>query len=227
MFNQNSKIMKNLLVLLFSFFVFSAFAQSGSGGRYDGSLKGQSLRGFLIDDKGDTVRGFFKIETHYYMQDGPWITPDKPELKNKNFIYKNVAYYEIENNTKWFSTVFTILKAPTDARRMTPDALLNVEEYGPITLYNYDFYNNKVDPPTEKVDTYMQLPNGDVIDLADVGLLMSFKKRMSSYVKDYPELATKILNKEKGYGILGINNIVREYNKWYMAKNPNYTLLKK
>jgi len=215
--------MKNILFISLILSVYSTYGQDG--GKYDGTLRGQHLRGFLIDDKGDTIRGSFKIGTQYYMQDYPAITPDKEELKNKNFNYKNVVYYEIEKNTKWFSTTFTKLKAPGDARRMTADALLHVLEYGPITMFDYNFYDDKVNPPKDEVKTYMQLPNGEVIDVSS--LLMGFKNKMSGYVKDYPELAAKISNKEKGYGFLGIYDIVREYNKWYMEKNPNFTILKK
>jgi len=50
---------------------------------------------------------------------------------------------------------------------------------------------------------------------------------MSEYVKDYPELAAKITAKEKGYGFTSINSIVREYNTWYMGKNPGFTIIEK
>ena len=48
-------------------------------------------------------------------------------------------------------------------------------------------------------------------------LVMSFSKTMSEYVKDYPELSAKIMNKEKGYDMLHVLDIVEEYNKWYAA----------
>jgi len=215
--------MKKLLVFTFLLIVLNSNAQDG--GKYDGTLRGQIFRGFLIDDKGDTVKGTFKIGTQYYMQDYPAITPDKEELKNKNFNYKNVKYYEIEKNTKWFSTVFTNLKAPGDKRRMTIESLLHVLEFGPITIFDYNFYDDKVTPVKDEVKTYMQLPNGEVVDVSS--MLLGFKKAMSGYVKDYPELATKIANKEKGYGFMGLYDIVREYNKWYMEKHPEFTILKK
>jgi len=215
--------MKKLFVIFLMFLVVSSYSQTG--GKYDGTLKGQKLKGFLIDDKGDTIRGYFHIQKQYLMQNYPRITPDKEEVKNKNFDYKNVAYYEIENGTKWFSTTFTILKAPGDKRRSTPESLLHVLEFGPITMFDYNFYDDDVTPAKDEVKTYMQLPSGEVIDVAS--MLLGFKKLMSGYVKDYPELATKIANKEKGYGFIGIYDIVREYNKWYMEKHPEFTILKK
>lgn len=42
--------------------------------------------------------------------------------------------------------------------------------------------------------------------------LLKFADKMAELVKDQPELAAKVKNKEKGYRILGLYNIVDEYN---------------
>lgn len=42
--------------------------------------------------------------------------------------------------------------------------------------------------------------------------VFSFKKVMSKYVADYPELAKKIKKKEKGYRLLSLYKIIDEYN---------------
>lgn len=44
---------------------------------------------------------------------------------------------------------------------------------------------------------------------------MNFKKTMSTYVEDYPELAKKIAAKEAGYRAWDLDKIIREYNAWY------------
>lgn len=44
---------------------------------------------------------------------------------------------------------------------------------------------------------------------------LRFADNMSDYVSDYEALATKIRNKEKGYRLLGMMNIIAEYNQWY------------
>lgn len=41
---------------------------------------------------------------------------------------------------------------------------------------------------------------------------------MSEYVSDYAELSKKILDKEKGYGLLKILDIIDEYNTWCKTK---------
>ncbi|CAM1361706.1 hypothetical protein [Tenacibaculum xiamenense] len=53
---------------------------------------------------------------------------------------------------------------------------------------------------------------GKTLKFSSTKVLFSFKKVMSKYVSDYPELAKKIKNKEKGYKVYNILNIVNEYN---------------
>jgi hypothetical protein len=214
--------MKNLVVLILILLATSAFAQNGS---FNASQVGQTFRGFLIDDKHDTVRGSFKFEKLHYMQMSPAVVADNKALLNKNFNYKFAISFELENKTEWFSTQYTILKPPADPKRLSPDCYLLVEEAGPITLFQYNFYDDSSTPKRDEIKTYMQLPDGKVIDLSS--LILGFKNKMSEYVKDDVELAKKIVDKEQGYGMLGINKIVREYNEWYMSKNAGFTIFKK
>ena len=52
-------------------------------------------------------------------------------------------------------------------------------------------------------------------------LVMGYKKKMSSFISDYPELATKVTNGEKGYGFITYLNVVDEYNGWFEKNNPD------
>jgi hypothetical protein len=47
----------------------------------------------------------------------------------------------------------------------------------------------------------------------------NFKKNMSKYLEDYPELASKIANKEEGYRFGNIEDIILEYNTWYLKNH--------
>jgi hypothetical protein len=51
-------------------------------------------------------------------------------------------------------------------------------------------------------------------DLYALGFIMKFKKKMSAYLSDYPELASKIANKEPGYTADDLQKIIEEYNSW-------------
>lgn len=217
-------IMKKLLIVLLSFVMTGTFAQSGS--KFNAADVGQTFKGFMVTVKHDTIKCTFTIMTQDFMQ----LSCSANDLNGNQLwgnSFANIITYQIENKTKWFSTMLTTLKAPADPKRIGggTEAFLLCQEVGPITLFDYNFVDNNASPVKNEMKSYMQLPNGEVIDLA--GLLLGFAKKMSGYVSDDPELAAKITNKEKGYGVLNINNVVREYNTWYMSKNPNFSIIKK
>jgi hypothetical protein len=215
--------MKNLLIVLLSFVMIGTFAQSGS--RFNASDVGQNFKGFMVTLKHDTIKCSFTIVTQDFMQ----LSCSANDLNGKQLwgnSWNNIITYQIENNTKWYSTMLTTLKAPADPKRTggATESFLLCQEVGPITLFDYNFVDYKANPVINEVKSYMQLPNGEVVDISS--LLLGYAKKMSGYVKDYPELAARITNKEKGYGMLNINNVVREYNTWYMSKNPGFTIFK-
>lgn len=215
--------MKKMLIALLSFVMMSTFAQNG---KFNASQVKQVFKGFMVTEKHDTIKGSFEIYTMDFMQLGCSMSDKNGQMLYGN-TWNNVIYYEIENNTKWYSTKFTTLKAPADPKRQGGGAetFLLCVEVGPITLFDYNFVDYNANPVLNEVKSYMQLPDGAVIDVS--GLLLGYAKKMSEYVKDDSELAAKITNKEKGYGVLNINNAVREYNKWYMSKNPGFSIIKK
>jgi hypothetical protein len=48
--------------------------------------------------------------------------------------------------------------------------------------------------------------------------ILGFAKKMSKLISDYPELAKKVEDKEDGYRIGKVFQIVDEYNKWWANK---------
>jgi len=216
--------MKRILIVLMCASTLSTFGQNG--GKFNNTDLDKIFKGYMVNEKHDTIKGSFKIYTQDMMQQSCLLIDN-----NGNQLYgnswNNVICYKIENNTVWYSTKFTNLKAPADAKRLgdAPETFLNVVEEGPITMFEYNFVDRSANPVKNDVKTYLQLMNGEVVDASS--LLLGFKNKMSGYVKDYPDLATKISNKEKGYGLLNINSIIREYNTWYLAKSPGFSILKK
>ena len=213
--------MRNPLIAALVFITLNSYAQDGKFSSFD---VGKSFRGFVIMGNNDTIRGTFKIEPMYVMQNEMNLTTDK---KEKYVWYKPdyVKYCELENKTKWYSSKFyTTLKAPDDSKRKDKEAFLIVSINGPITIYQYNFYDSSTNPPKNQESEYFLLPNGETINAST--LILGFRKKMAEIVKDYPELAAKITNKEKGYGMIGVYDIIREYNKWYMEKHPDFKILR-
>ena len=98
--------------------------------------------------------------------------------------------------------------------------------YGAITVYQTLSYPEGVEygddnTPWETVTYQKKL---DEERVATAGFLIGFKKKMSEYVSDYPEMAKKIEKKEKGYGMMNHYQIVDEYNAWYMEQNPDFAM---
>jgi len=215
-------IMKKLITLLLTFTMLTGFAQKG---RYNSVDAGKQFPGFMVTEKHDTVKGSFMIYLPEVMQAGCQMRDASGNELYGN-TWNNIICYEIENDTKWYSTKFTTIKAPKDPKRFGGGAetFVLVVEKGPITLFDYFFVDGTATPEVREQKSYMQLPSGEVIDVSS--MLMGFAKKMPGYVKDFPELADKITKKEKGYGFTNINAVIREYNAWYMSKNPDFTIFK-
>jgi hypothetical protein len=58
--------------------------------------------------------------------------------------------------------------------------------------------------------------NATPVTIAYFGL--GFAKKLSQYLSDYPELSKKVADKEKGYGMLKLLDIIAEYNSWYASR---------
>jgi len=213
--------MKKLLTFILSFIMLTSFAQSS---RFNTTDLGKNFKGFRIDNKHDTTQGTFILYLQFIMQTGCQMSDiNGKELYGNT--WDNTIYYEMENGLKWYSTKYTTLTPPSDKKRIGDECFMHVMEAGPITLYDYNFYDAGATPEINEVKTYIQLPNKEVVDVS--GMMMGFAKKMSAYVKDFPELAAKITNKEKGYGFTNINSVVKEYNTWYMGQNPGFTIMDK
>jgi hypothetical protein len=111
---------------------------------------------------------------------------------------------------------------------------------GPISLYIWyyesaeqskerlkiddeNILNSKVDLSFSEAELSTQLIGiklgGEPEQLDKLRFLTNFKKNMSRYLEDYPELAKKIANKEDGYQYANLEEIIAEYNAWYLANH--------
>jgi len=59
---------------------------------------------------------------------------------------------------------------------------------------------------------------GDEDPVSNASMMFSFKKSILKLVGDDTDLANKIESKEKGYGMLNLEQIINEYNTWATAK---------
>jgi hypothetical protein len=211
--------MKRVLILTITMlFVLAAFAQKKTA--YSDSYIGQVLHGYVVYMNNDTVKCTFKMKMLSEMQDAAPVDNTDKDTKYRGFSAEFFKCFVLDNGMTWYSTKFYNINAKGNWG--DKPQFMNISNDGPLfcySHYSYDSANKK-----DSQSSFMQLPNGEVVNTAT--MLMGFKNKMSGYVKDYTELATKISNKEKGYGAFNFDKIVEEYNQWFLSKNPGFTNLK-
>lgn len=103
------------------------------------------------------------------------------------------------------------------------EKFLAISHTGEITVFHHftlkEGESSNITSSTEyNISDHMMKLDEEPVQLATY--ILGFKKKMSAFVSDYPEMARKIAKKEKGYGILYFDKIVDEYNEWYAENNP-------
>lgn len=167
--------------------------------------------GYYVTNEGDTIEGYFKHgdkvdnqnNCHYYKNE----TDSKPTSKFKpadikGYKVADKTYRTMNYSGGLFSKPLRFVLLVTDG-----------------AIAEFIFYSEDPTTPNDTKTVYHKphdANNADPVELQSFGL--KFAKKMSEYVADYPELAKKIADKEEGYGMLKILDIIKEYNDWYKKK---------
>lgn len=195
-------------ILAFALLIsFNSFSQDWSNKVYQ---LYSIYQGYIIGQKSDTTYGFIMLNNRMENQTG-------------------VAFYVDANNVKTRK-----LYKPTDLKGY----MVGEKTYHSIN-YSGGLSNKKqefvleVKPGRLAQMVYYLANTGAVADeqmvwyregenpIQHQEFILGFAKKMSKLVSDYPELAKKVEDKEKGYGIIKVFAIVDEYNKWWAAKSGN------
>lgn len=187
--------------------------------------------GFVITNDNDTLYGYLLLKNKISNQGKLFFfnSMDSEEPIEK---YKpgDIKAYKVAN--RFYETVKF---SPANTVRKYTFLLLVVD--GPVKVYKSYFDDKeriKIDEDdiwNSKIDLHFsesELKNNVIgkreseknFELFDsVGYLMNFKKKMSEYLSDCPEIAKKIAKKEEGYQWINLEDIIREYNDWYIKNN--------
>lgn len=156
----------------------------------------QYYEGYIIKKDGSKERGLIQYldESDRYKK---VIFRKTKKDKRQKFGVKDIKGYKVADVTyhavQFKGPVFKNLN------------FLKVDAEGCINKYHMRKYE---DGAWEGVIVYQK--DGEAVS-ADV-FVLNFAKKMSEFIKDDKELATKVQNKEKGYRILAIDAIIDEYN---------------
>ncbi len=214
----------NHLLLLICALVYSIVSHAQEP---DGSIKLFTIYpGYVIPKTGDTVKGYLMLKNKISNQGKVFFfsTPDsKDPVKYKP---NDIKSYKVANR------YYESIKYSPEYTTMRYCFLLKTIE-GPINIYKAyyddkkrikidenDIWNSKIDfsfSENELKDQILGCRKGEELqDFGSFAYLLKFKKTMSEYLSDYPEIAKKIADKEEGYVWGNLENIIGEYNEWYI-----------
>ncbi len=188
----------------------------------------EKLPGYVITNKGEKIEGYLKrflkiksqrkVKFFKTLDDKPVVydAKDLKAYKIENDYYETHPYEGLSGKTKVF------LLRTVEGKISLFDYYISVEDDqgAEMTLSNNGNTEVSLDFDGKKIQTeILAVKEGEkrteYLKFASHKLLFSFKGVMSKYVSDFPELAKKIKNKEKGYTIIGILKIVNEYNEHF------------
>jgi hypothetical protein len=214
--------MKMLLITLLCFgLTYTSYTQDWSGKQYQFD---EVYPGYIITLKGDTATGYILHGGRAFNQNRAVFYPDASRKNKKEFKPSELKGYGVAD--KHYRSVHF-----SGGLLAKPLSFVLVSQPGRIT--QFIFYSKKGDnlvnvrsPQESLADFDARIHNdeivwqkGDETPVQQADFVMGFAKKMSKLVAEDTELAKKVSDKEKGYGLGNIYNIISEYNKWWDANN--------
>jgi len=181
--------------------------------------------GYVVTTTGDTIHGFPKFMTLISNQVSLlFYDNEQGKGSSEKFKTKDLLAYMV-GGVEYERVPFTGMGLSRKQCFMIREASGHVSLYryffDKSTILNYDDIREargekKVLPGELKYGIQEQLfgvKKGEKpVDFNSSIFILNFKKRMSKYVADCPELSEKIFNKNEGYYPDNVINIIREYN---------------
>jgi hypothetical protein len=195
-----------IMCLAFSLVHAQRYEPDWSGNVY---MVGRIYPGFYVTNANDTVYGYFMHDDRKGNQKKCRYYKNEMDKKpTSEFKPEDIKSYKVGD--KLYRTLNYsggLLNKPLRFLLVTND--------GGIT--EFVFYSEDAAQEAQGIFHKPKDPShSDPITYAYFGL--SFAKKLSDYISDYPALSQKVANKDKGYGLLNLLAIIDEYNAWFAAK---------
>lgn len=197
--------MKSFSILFITLLLMVAGAQELSAQDY---IIGRFYEGYIITLDGERQDGYIKYEKFNTMQSSIIFATD-PKNRRTRTAYKAKALsgFMVAGHT-WHSIPFKDLIGPKQQKFMQLDL------DGQIKLYLFYGTESNV-----SADAQVVIRKGDEVAFNQGTFITGFHKKASELVSEHTALADKIRNKEKGYKLLQLYDIIDEYNAWYRENN--------
>ena len=191
-------------------------AQDWSSSVYKG---GELYPGYIVDAEGKKTEGYIKFQNRYTMQNEVLFYTDKDNKKTKQDLKtKDLKEYKVADK------LYHCINYSGGLLSSAIRANLVVEE-GCITQYvwynraeNWAIMQKGANETEEEFMARMYpsvmvfMKPGDEKPRSLDYFALKFADKMAEYVGANKELAKKVADKEKGYGMLNILPIITEYN---------------
>ena len=228
--------MKHTLTTFIALLAGAAFSQESptptATGDWDPQVYhvGEMYPGWIINNDGDTVRGFIKADTRcsiegigssnqntaaFYLHE----SDKKPTAKYKPGEIK--GYMVADKVYESINYSGGLLKKPNfnlvvqDGKIRIYEWYSTAESYATLRQMSGESWQDFDKRRFETKTLFAKDPTAPV-ELATLG--MQFAKRMPELISDNPDMAKKVENKEKGYKFVNMFEVVTEYNNWAAAQ---------
>lgn len=192
---------------------------------------GKMYPGYIIKLEGDTIHGFIKADSRcsingigssnqntaaFYLNE----SDKKPAAKYKP---DEIKGYKIADKV-YESINYSggLLKKP-NFNLVVEDGTIRLYEWY-ATVENYNSIMKQSGETWQQFDarrfTTNLIISKDPKEPIEFGMLgLSYAKKMPLLIQDNPEMAKKVANKEKGYTVINVFEVIKEYNKWAAAQH--------
>ena len=186
--------------------------------------------GYVVLNSGDTLKGYLMLKNKISNQGKVFFfkTADSKEPSAK-YEPKDIKAYKVANRfyeSMKYSPEYTTMRYCFLLRTTTGHINLYEAYYDDkkrIKIDEKDIWNSKIDFSFREDELKEQLlgcrKGEELQDFGSLPYLMKFKKSMSEYLSDCPEIAKKIVGKEEGYVYGNLEKIIIEYNDWYLKNH--------
>jgi hypothetical protein len=195
-------------------------AMSISSQDWSGYRIGELYPGYIIKTDGTKIEGYLEGQPRGGTPANIALNSNQtrvvfysdPKNKKSKIVYKPTDLKEYKIAEKLYRSINY-----SGGLSSKPFRFLLLVQDGGIAQYMWYENEGSLLHPDWKEKVIFQKGKEKPIELSS--LAIGFSKKVSDLVADHKELADKVSDKEKGYGMLSIYGIIKEYNTWYEAKN--------
>jgi hypothetical protein len=187
--------------------------------------------GYVITRSGDTIHGFIKLNNLVDNQRKALFYQNKNDEKyTEKYKPKEIKAYRVgprfyesfkfwpQGEDRGYHFFLKVIAGPISLYKWYYEPQSRSEER--VKIDEDNIANSKIDLSFSEdeleSETIAIKLNGEPTKMDNLKFITNFKKHMSRYVDDYPELSKKIAQKQEGYGYTDLEKIIREYNTWYL-----------